>query len=705
MARMLKRREFIKLSSVAVLGAVAAACAPAPVETAEPTKAPEAPVAEPTKAPEAKPEATKAPEATQAPEATTAPAQVAEPPFLKDKVASGELPPLAERLPESPFVVTKRDAIGVYGGEVRYNIFDPVGWVSAYDFIVERMLNYSDQDYSVIVPNVLESWEVTPDGKTWTFKLRKGMKWSDGQPITSEDVRFWWEDYMSYKDINANPWWQFRFGGENMKVDIIDDFTFRFTFARAFGNFAAHCTRWPSDSPFLMPSHYLKQFHAKYTDEAKLVEMAKAVKLETWVQLFGRKFQAGVWGSWGDTLDYPNFMPWQIKANPKEGTWMWERNPYFWKVDEAGNQLPYIDTFRMDYAANTEVTKLKIAQSELDIVGMHEVTMMEYPFYKENEPKANYNVADYISCMGDRVTFFPYHTIFDEAGKLDEKMTAIVRDYRWAKALSMAINRDEINEVIFFGTARVGQMSPMPASSYYKEEYGTAYAQYDLEAANKLLDEMGMKKGADGMRTYPDGSKFTYNIEHSGIRVGPAVPKICEMVAAYWREGLGIDATSKEIQDSLLVERKTNAQVHCTVWHADRCTDMLFHIEPQWFIPTSNGAQGGCDAKWGQWYLAADRNAEGLIEPPDEIKALLDTFDKMTEVVDNTERTKLAQQIFDWLAQNPLQIGLVLECPAPLLFNKNLRNLPKAKSYIGWDTYGLSMYHPAAFYYEGGVRA
>ena len=311
-------------------------------------------------------------------------------------------------------MVADREAIGVYGGEVRMIIFDPVWWVSFYDMHAERMLHYSDMDTSVIVPNVLESWEVTPDGKTWTFKMRKGMKWSDGEPMTTEDVRFWWEDYMANKDINSAPWWQFRFGGENMKVDIIDDFTFKFTFAAPFGNFAAHCTRWTLNDGVFFPSHYLKQFHAKYTDEAKLEAAAKEKKLETWVQYYNSKIVSGVWGGPEGVIEYPNFMPWNVEESPKEGLYLWERNPYYWKVDTEGNQLPYIDTVRLEYAANTEVTKLKIAQSELDVVGLHEVTMMEYPFYKENEEKANYVVGDYISCMGDRVTIFPYHTITDD---------------------------------------------------------------------------------------------------------------------------------------------------------------------------------------------------------------------------------------------------------------------------------------------------
>jgi peptide/nickel transport system substrate-binding protein len=681
MDRKLRRRDFLKVSSLTFLGAVAAACTPAATETAvvvEPTAPPEEVVVE------------------EAP-------VVAEPPFLEAKVKSGELPPKDERLPESPMVVADREAVGVYGGEVRMNSFDPVWWVSTYDIINERMLIYAEDGKS-IVPNILESWEVSPDGKEWTMKLRKGMKWSDGQPFTTEDIKFWWVDNETNTEISSSPGWQFRFGGKNMEAVFSDDVTFKFTFAAPFGNFAAHLTRWNGDRAIFLPAHYLKQFHATYTDKATLEAAAKEAKFETWVQYYNSKVVPGVWGGPAGVLEYPRLFNWNVVSNPKEGTFMWERNPYYWKVDVAGNQLPYIDTMRIDFAANTEVTKLKIAQSELDIVGQHEVTMMEYPFYKENEPKANFKVGDYISSMGDRVTVFPYHTLYDENAVLDEGLTNIVRDYRWVQALSVAINRDEINESIFFGTARMGQMSPMPASKYYKEEYGTAWAQYDPDLANKLLDEMGLKKGADGFRTRPDGTPLKYNMEHSGIRVGPAVPKVTEMIITYWRE-VGIDATVKEIQDALLVERKRNGQVHTSVWHADRCTDMLFHIEPQWFIPTSDGGQGGCDAKWGQWYLAPDKKAEGLVEPPDDIKNLLNTFDQMTSTVDENERIKLGQTIFDYLVDHPLEIGLILECPAPLLFNKNLRNLPYAKAYIGWDSYGLSTYHPEAFFYEGGVRA
>jgi hypothetical protein len=153
-----------------------------------------------------------------------------------------------------------------------------------------------------------------------------------------------------------------------------------------------------------------------------------------------------------------------------------------------------------------------------------------------------------------------------------------------------------------------------------------------------------------------------------------------------------------------LNERLNNGQVHCTIWHADRCTDLLLPLEMEWFIPTRQG-QGGASSLWGRWFLAGDKSAEGLVEPPDHIKKYYDLFAKMTSTTNEDERVKFGQEIFDGLAENPLGIGLILECPAPLIFNRNMRNLPRPRSIMGWDTYGNSTYHPEAYFYEGGTRA
>jgi peptide/nickel transport system substrate-binding protein len=307
--------------------------------------------------------------------------------------------------------------------------------------------------------------------------------------------------------------------------------------------------------------------------------------------------------------------------------------------------------------------------------------------------------------MIDRYVLFPNHYMVLEDGTPDTVMNEIVNKPEWVQALSVAIDRAEVNETLYYGMARVGQIAPMPTSKYYKSAYGEAWAQYDPDLANQLLDSIGLdKRDSEGFRLRPDGQRLTYMIEHCGIRVGESTGKYTEMVTTYWRD-IGIEATTKEITQALYNERMTGNLVQCGIWHSDRCTDMLLHIQPEWFIPTGDAAQGTCAPAWVAWFNAADRTAPELIQPPDEIKALYGYFDQMTSVVSEDERVSWGQKIFDYLAEKPLEIGLVLECPTPLLFNKNLRNLPRPKSVVGWDTYGLSTYFPEAFYFEGGQRA
>jgi len=710
MKRELKRRDFLKLSATAALGAIATACAQATPQIIERTVEVEKIVEKTVEV-----EVEKTVEVVTEKEVVVTvevPPEKTEPTMLAAKVAAGELPPVDERLPENPVVVGGRDAIGVYGGEIRMILNGQEWFESAYDLNSERFMHYSDVDTRTIIPNALESWEASADAKEWTFKMRKGMKWSDGEPITSEDVRFWWEDFCL--GLDSEPWgwgvpWQMRFGGENAVVEFPDDFTFKFTFAAPFGNFAAHMTRWGQNINGIFPSHFFKKYLPKYTsDQASIDALVAEEGRETWQQCLSvwGNWQTGSWYGPPGIEKYPVYCAWHIVEQPQPGAlYLWERNPYYWKVDLAGNQLPYIDNLRMDYMQTTDATKLKLVQAEIDLLGQHDVTMNSYPYYKENAEKGKYIVGDYISCMIDRYVLFPQHYLVTEDGAPDEVMNAIVNHPNFVKALSVAIDRSEVNETLFYGLARVGGMAPMPTSKYYKPSYGEAWSQYDPELANQLLDEMGLdQRDSEGFRLREDGQRLTYQIEHPGIRVGESTGKYTEMVTTYWRE-IGIETTTKEITNQLYGERMNAFKVQCGIWHADRCTDMLLHIQPQWYLPTGDGAQGTCCAAWVNWFNAADRTAPELIQPPDEIKALYGYFDKMTEVLTEDERVTWGQKIFDYLAENPLQIGLVLECPTPLLFNKNLRNLPRPKAVIGWDTYGLSTYYPEAFYYEGGQRA
>jgi peptide/nickel transport system substrate-binding protein len=452
---------------------------------------------------------------------------------------------------------------------------------------------------------------------------------------------------------------------------------------------------------WILPKHYLSQFHGEYADTAELQGMADEMEVEGWEQVFWNKNGWGIniWQGPENATEFPTLSPWLIADNPEEGLYIWDRNPYYWKTDQVGNQLPYIDNLRIDYVASTEGVMMKAIQSEVDYLGPHDVSIARYPLYKENEPDANFQVGDYLSCMTDRYVLFPQHWLAD-----DEVLQEIVNHPNWVRALSLAIDREEINESLYFGLARMGQLGPMPNSKYYKPAYGEAWADYDPDQANQLLDEMGLTdRDADGFRLRPDGERLTYNIEHAGERVGVATHEFTEMVVTFWRD-IGIDASTKQEQESLYNERLVNGQVHVGVWHADRCTDLLLPLEMRWYLPIQLN-QGGPSQAWAQWYQAADRDDPELVEPPEEIQQLLEWHDQMNVVTSETERVEIGQQIFDYLAEYPLSIGSVLECPAPLLLNQAMRNLPRPRVPVGWDTYGISTYHPEAFFYEGGERA
>jgi peptide/nickel transport system substrate-binding protein len=270
----------------------------------------------------------------------------------------------------------------------------------------------------------------------------------------------------------------------------------------------------------------------------------------------------------------------------------------------------------------------------------------------------------------------------------------------FVKALSVAINRDEVNESIFYGLARMGQASVMPGSKVYQEDVATAWAQYDPDLANSLLDEMGLdEKDAEGFRLRPDGERLSFHIEHAGPRVGVATHEYAELVCDMWRE-VGIDASSEELMEDLWWARVQAGEVDMWIWHNDRCTDLLFPIDPSFFMPIQSWH--GHAPFWSQWYETEGR--EG-VEPPDHILHRYELYDQWRTTMDEDERVELMKELMRIHADRPLVIGAVLELPAPLIFNQNMRNLPRPRMPIGWDSYGISTYHPEAFFYVGGQRA
>ena len=428
-------------------------------------------------------------------------------PMLDARVASGELPPVEERLPEEPKVVEPFEEIGQYGGTLTLlstlpSAFGPEGLMMG-----TMGLFTPSNDGMTTVPNLAKGFKWSEDLKTFTIYLRKGLKWSDGVPFTADDVVFQFEDVYGNDELTPVKPAGWSPGGELLKARKVDDYTVRLEFSIPSPLMEARLATYQSwQTLAYTPKHYLKKWHIKYNPKAD--ELAKEEGYDHWWEAF--QFHADCYA-----MDDPNVpVPFSyILKKETTNVMLLERNPYFYEVDSAGNQLPYIDKVQIITVSSPEVYGLKVITGESDFA-MQGLSLESYPLYKENEEKGDY-----------RVILSPFFANSELAlgfnfNEKDLVLRKIYHNIKFRQALSLAINRDEINETVYFGKAVPCNVAPSPANSYYKKEWGEYYAQYDPKTANHLLDEMGLERGKDGFRLRPDGKRLELLIEYVAFRLG-----------------------------------------------------------------------------------------------------------------------------------------------------------------------------------------
>jgi len=551
----LSRREFLGVTAGAVGGAILAACAPKP--TVAPTEAP----AEATEAPA---EATPVPE-----EPTEVPAEAGlvrvegepyvdylfptvedyeaatgktidsfgESPMLAELVEKGELPPVEERLPKDTMVERPREFIGQYGGPMRLlGIYERAGCFTGFTEDMQEDLFTLDTDRSQFYPNIVKGWDLSEDGKSLTLYLREGMKWSDGDDFDAKDFVFWYEDILQNPDITPAISESWMPGGELMGLNVIDDYTVQYTFAVPY---------WRVIEVFgvslpAAPEHFLKQYIPKYNPDAEA--LAEEEGFETW-QLALIFHQDEPYHS---DPSAPTLNPWRIKE-VKPDSALWERNPYYWKVDTAGNQLPYMDTLTVVMVEDlSAMAPVKTLAGELDLMDYSGFSLADYPVLKEAEERVGFKVylwprADQSHAMG---------FAFNYAHK-DPVLREIFNDIRFRQALSLAINREEIGESLFLGLVEPYTAPVSPAWTGYEDWMGTYFAEYDVDKANALLDEMGLEWDENHQwRLRPDGKPIfilgTYCTEWLAYS-----EDLLDLVTIYWGE-IGVQFEPKFVPEETL---------------------------------------------------------------------------------------------------------------------------------------------------------
>jgi peptide/nickel transport system substrate-binding protein len=709
----IQRRRFLKLAATSAAASFAIACGGAPpAPTAKPADTAAKPAEAPKPADAPKPAAAEAKPA--APTATTAALQVQqqqvatpvptaatskykEAPQLAQLVKDGKLPAVDMRLPAGPRVIKPMEETGQYGGTWHRAWKGLADRLAVGKLMEERLIEWDAPDTNTLrlVPNFIEKWDQSPDAKEFTFYLRKGIKWSDGVEVTTDDVKFWIEDVEGNKDIRPAPsqvlWQNVGTERKSATITVVDKYTWKAKYevpnpllpiwlAKNSGQ-GAGFEVFPA---FFAPSHYLKKFHAKYTDKAALDKMATDQKLTGWVELWGKGGQLdGPIGHYVRNPDLPTVAAWKASKVPPVDPIVMERNPFYWQVDDQGNQLPYVDAVEHLFFEDTNVFKLWITQGKIDLQNRH-VESASYTFFKENESKGGYRVLNWRSASTN--TYFP------SINARDPVLAKLFEMPEVRQAMNLAVNRKEISDVVFNGLLKPRQYGPIKGSPEYDEGMEQAWAQYDVAKANQLLDTAGLKKGADGVRVRPDGKPFEVTILHS-TSPGAAENDQHELVRKYWT-AVGIKASVKAVDRAFYMEEYRNGRIEVGYWGWDRAS--VNKADPgRW---TAIVADGPWAPTYGQWY---NKDAFLKEEPPKDhwIRKIWELWEKTQQEPDDAKRDATFMEIIKLHRNAPVAVGVVGEAVSPWIVKSNFRNVKAG--YINDDTlrdYGLI--NPQQFFFK-----
>jgi len=526
----ISRRDFLRVSSLAAAATFAAACTPT-------TAPPEAPAtAAPTTAP------------AEAPTAAPLEARYKEAPMLAEKVAAGELPPVDERLPENPFVIEGLDGIGNYGGTMRKSFSGQADGGTISHMTNRGMINVN-QEY-VIHPYVAESWEVSEDAREYTFRLRKGLKWSDGAPMTADDFRYYYEDTILNRDLTpAHPEaLSSVVDGERVPATFSapDDYTVKYTFrepAALFYYWGTIILNIPAS-----PQHYMSQFHVDYQDKDILDKMVADAGLEDWTQLYWDR------DVWRINVERPTHLPWNPKNPWTDELVVAQRNLYFWEVDTAGNQLPYIDKVTFRAFSAKDVTMMWAANGEIDCQARHIGAFSNFTVLKENE-----SIGDYRVQLWNRPAT---HACCFNLTTKDQRLRELFQERDFRIAVSLCPDRDEMRELVWDGFGINTQYAPPPDSPYYYPNLSNAFIEYDPDKANELLDGLGYsERDEEGYRLFKDGSGD--RIAWTCLNHGQANTEDILMLTDYLKD-IGLQMDLRDVDRALSIERHHANEVEMT---------------------------------------------------------------------------------------------------------------------------------------------
>lgn len=608
-----------------------------------------------------------------------------EAPMLNEQVSAGTLAPVDERLPTDPMVLEVVDSIGEYGGTLRRAI---LGGGDQHNIVrligTENLLRWS-ADWTEIKPNVAESWEVSEDASTFTFKLREGMRWSDGELFTADDILFW---YKVFLDERLTPSKHSNFVGPSGPVEVskIDDTTVEFKFGEPNGLFLQNMAYGFGYYVVNYPRHYLEQFHADFNPDVQALVDAEPAASD-WVQLFNLKSGPMHTPLFWQNADRPTLHPWHLtNAYGSSDRVVAERNPYFWKVDAEGKQLPYIDRVTWDQVEDVETILLKAFNGEIDFMGRHIGRPSNLPALTDNQERGKYDFYA-INDLPSNSAILMFNL-----NNPDPVKNEVVNNFDFRKAVSHMVDREEIIDLVYLGAGRPAQTAPQPAASFYQEKWAKQFTEYDVDMANELLDKAGLaEKDSDGYRLGPDGKRFTLVFLVADV-FGLQYPDVMELVAEYAKD-VGLDFQIRASDRSRLQEIAGAANHDAYIWNCGGATTDAY-TSPLCYVPSGQAVYWA--PKWAAWGVD---NTKGE-EPPAHIKELFDVYNDVITSADPAVQEAALIKLIDLSTSQLLTVGLVQSDAVFGIARNNVRNILDPMPIAG------QLWTPAPYtaqmYFEGG---
>lgn len=609
-------------------------------------------------------------------------AAASEPKFFEALVAEGKLPPVNERLPKTPRLVNVAGMgrqPGKHGGTIQSLIGSAkdIRLMTVYGY--SRLVGYDEK--LEIQPDVLERFETVED-RIFTLHLREGHKWSDGSPLTTEDFRYCWEDVLLNEKLSpAGLPTALVIDGEAGKFEVLDERTVRYSWPTPNPDFLQKLAA-PQPLVVVMPAAYLKQFHDKYQDEDKLKALMKEQRVKKWSQLHMRMARSYR----PENPDLPTLDPWRNTTSLPAEQFVFERNAYYHRVDENGLQLPYIDKFVLS-VSSPALIPAKAGTGESDLQATN-IDFIDYTFLKDAEKRYPVKVRLWKKTQGSRVALLPNLNCSDAVWR------PLLQDVRVRRALSLAIDRSEVNKAVFYGLTKESADTILPDSPLFRPEFASAWIAHDPVQANALLDEAGLtNRSSDGIRILPDGRAAQIVVETAGEST--LETDVLQLITDYWQK-VGISLFIRTSQRDTFRSRAVGGEIVMSMWFGLDNGVPTAAMNPGQLAPTADD-----QLQWPVWGLNYLSHGE-MGQAPDlpaavELSELLQRWRRSTE---DTERAEIWEKMLSIYTDQVFSIGIVNASLQPILVANKIKNVPEAALY-GFDpTSYFGVYKPDTFWIE-----